>query len=134
MHDKFTDKVVVFLEESDFDASGKFTQQMHNKSMVVMIGATFCPHCTQHGAPVFNQFAVENKAKTDGDKTKVITAVVYADGEPSERNLGRLLGKVLEVRSIPLFIFFGPDGTIKAHLVGAQELSELKAFVDKNLA
>jgi thioredoxin-related protein len=134
MHDKFADKVVVFLEESDFDATGKFTQKMHNKSMLVMVGATFCPHCTQHGAPVFNEFAIENKAKLEGDKTKVITGVVYADGEPSEQNLGRLLGKTLGVRSIPLFIFFGPDGTIKEHLVGAQELGELKSFVNKNLA
>jgi thiol-disulfide isomerase/thioredoxin len=106
---------------------------MHNKSMVVMVGATFCPHCTQHGAPVFNQFAIENKAKSERDKSKVITAVVYADGEPAEQNLGRLLGKTLGVRSIPLFIFFGPDGTTKSQLVGAQELNELKAFVDKNL-
>ena len=133
MHDKFKEKVVIFLEESDFDSTGKFIRPMHNKSMVVMIGATFCPHCTNHGAPVFNQFAEENKLKLEGDKSKVITAVVYADGEESERKLAQTLGQVIEKRSIPLFIFFKPDGTIKDFVVGAIDPPELKAFVDKNL-
>jgi thiol-disulfide isomerase/thioredoxin len=134
MHDKFQDKSVIFMEETDFDPSGNFLKPMHGKGMVIMIGATFCPHCTEHGAPVFNEFAVKNRDKNDKDKSKVITGVVYADGESSEQNLARLFGEILGVRAIPLYVFFGPDNKIKSHYVGALKPNELEEFVNKNLS
>lgn len=134
MHDKFQDKAVIFMEETDFDSNGNFTKPMNGKCMIIMVGATFCPHCTEHGAPVFNQFAINNKLKNDKDKSKVITGVVYADGEGSEQKLARLFGQLLGVRSIPLYVFFGSDKKLKNHHIGAMEPKQLEEFVNKNLS
>jgi hypothetical protein len=134
MHDKFEDETVVFLDQtSEFDSNANFIKDMNGKPMIVMMGATFCPHCTESAAPMFRIFASENYAKSSIDPTKIITAVVYADGSDSERAVASLLSEKVKARGIPMFIFFGSDGVIRSHKVGTMSLSELQAFIDKNM-
>jgi hypothetical protein len=133
MHDKFEDETVVYLEISEFDTNGNFIKEMHGKSMIVMMGATFCPHCTESAAPMYRGFASENFAKPIKDKTKVIAAVVYADGSSSERQVASLLSNKVNERGIPMFIFFDSDGVLRSHKVGTMSLAELHAFIDKNM-
>lgn len=133
-HEKFGDKAVIFMEDSDFDDAGNFLKSMNGKSMILMIGASFCGYCTEKGAPAFNAFAMQNSVKEDKDKSKVITAVVYADGDPSEQQLAKRFGAILGKRGIPLYIFFGSDKKIRSHQVGALELQQLEDFVNKNLS
>lgn len=133
MHDKFQDETVIFLEISEFDTTGRFTKNMHGKPMVVMMGSTRCPHCTQSAAPVFREFAIDNHEKLGIDKTKVIAAVVYANGSEDEQSVAGLLSSKINKRSIPIFMFFSADGELRDHVVGAISREQLEDFVNRNM-
>lgn len=107
MESYFTSRAVVFLDANDFASAAKFNHKLKTP-MVVMIGASFCPHCTDT-APDFNTFALQNKGKC-------VAAVVQADGSPAEQMLARKLSDFGKFRGIPSFMLYNKNGEfVKVH-------------------
>lgn len=122
MDSYFTDGNVIFLEVSDFDA-GKFKHNLNKKKLVVMMGGTFCPHCTA-AAPAFNSFAEQVKGK-------VVVGVIQVDGSPAEQQAAQHLAAAHPNigRGVPSFLLFDANGVfVKAH-EGARSVDAWKAFV-----
>jgi thiol-disulfide isomerase/thioredoxin len=114
MESYFTDKAVLFLERSDFNDKGEFLHDLGKKPMVVMMGGTFCPHCTA-AAPMFDDFAKSNK--------NVVAAVIQVDGSSEEQQLGAHLSQVLSGvgRGVPMFLLFKQKGGKEAVFIKTHE-------------
>lgn len=122
MESYFTDGNVIFLEVSDFEG-GKFKHDLKKRKLVVMMGGTFCPHCTA-AAPAFNSFAEQVKGK-------VVVGVIQVDGSPSEQQAAQHLASSHPNigRGVPAFLLFDANGEfVKAH-EGARSVDAWKALI-----
>ena len=107
MESYFTSKAVVFLEMGDFNPDLTFKYKL-TKPMLLMIGGSFCPHCT-HAAPDFNKFALSSK-------DKMTCAVLQIDGSKKEQELGKLISDNIKFRGVPAFLIFNVKGEfVKIH-------------------
>ena len=103
MEEYFDDKAVIFLENEDFDAQGKFVHDLKNRPLVVMMGGTFCPHC-RHAAPAFNDFAKQVRANKS-----CVPAVIQI---PQQRQLAQRLGQMYPALGggVPCYFMCGQNG------------------------
>jgi thiol-disulfide isomerase/thioredoxin len=112
MDEYFDDRAVVFLEDDDFDNSGKFVHKLNNRPLIVMMGGSFCPHC-RHAAPAFNAFA-----KAMRKSNQAVPAVIQVDKSENEGRLGSRLGSMFPDagRGVPCYLMFSPSGQfVKTH-------------------
>lgn len=126
MDQYFDSRVVVFLEHSDFDNNMKFVHDLERKKLVIMLGGSFCGHCT-HTAPIFNEFA--KQVRDNG--LDVVPAVVQVDGGDTEKALGQRLGQLADVQGIPSFLLFDSNGNYVKKHTGARSLKGLLDFSGK---
>lgn len=94
-------KPVAYLEDQDFDSQSNLVASIpKNVPTVIMIQASWCPHCT-NAKPAFQEFANKYKGK-------VFCATIQADGErASEKMLGKRLNKIKpEFRGFPDYVLY----------------------------
>lgn len=130
MKEFFDHRSVLFLEKGDVDKNLKFQYDLFGKPLVVMMGGDFCPHC-KHMAPIFNEFANKNKKRPGSDlsETKVFCGLIQVDGMSNEVELAKEINEVLrDIRGVPTFLLFGPDGMYRKMNVGPMSLEQLEAF------
>ena len=97
---------VVYLQDSDFDASGNLQNDMlTNKMVLVMMQSNFCGHCTR-AKPEFQKLGEEIAQSPVA--SDVVTATIQADGsEPGESELGQRLTSILpSFKGFPTYVLF----------------------------
>ena len=112
MESYFDNKAVVFLDMNDFHPNGQFKYDLKGKPMLIMVGGSFCGHCTR-SAPAFNKFALDLKAEAiqrPNKKARAVAAVIPVDGTQSQKDLGRFLGGLHKISGIPVFMLFIAHG------------------------
>jgi len=109
---------VYYLEDHDFDGSGKFLQK---GSWIIFIYGDFCPHC-HHVKPVIQELINENRNKN--------WAVIQLDGaRASEQLLGRRISSIIKnYRGVPTIVQF-KDGKLKKEYSGDRSKKSLQSFV-----
>jgi thiol-disulfide isomerase/thioredoxin len=109
-----------YLEDSDFDSSGKFK---HPGNWVVFIYGEFCPHCHKV-MPVIQQLVRENKS--------VNWAAIQTDGRrDSERSLANRLHQIVapaKFRGVPMIISIKNGGTVKEY-TGDRSKASIQSFI-----
>ena len=117
-------KHVAYLEDQDFDLSGKLINPdvPKNVPVVIMMQASWCPHCT-NAKPAFQQFA-------DQYKGKVFCATIQSDGERASE---KLLGKRLEVikpgfQGFPDYVLYKNGSRVNKEITG-RGVEQLESFV-----
>ena len=120
---KYFDKPVAYLEDQDFDKDGNLIARgvPKDKPVVVMLQASWCPHCTS-ARPEFQAFA-------DATAGHVFCATVQADGEfPSEKALAKRI-KTLKpnFRGFPDYILYKNGRRIDREIKG-RDVRSLRDF------
>lgn len=120
---KYLNDPVVYLQDSDFDASGNLINPNIPKDqpVVIMIQANFCGYCTQ-AKPAFQQYADQNKGK-------VFCATIQGDGtEKGEKELGSNIDKIKKgFRGYPDYIKYKGGKSVPGDISG-RSLKDLEAF------
>jgi len=116
-------KPVAYLEDQDFDSSGNLiTSIPGNLPVVVMIQASWCPHCT-NAKPAFQEFA----NKYNG---KVFCATIQSDGErESEQKLGKRVQVIKpSFRGFPDYVLFVNGKRVEKEIQG-RSAADLETFI-----
>ena len=115
---------VAYLEESDFDTKGNLINPdiPHNKPVVVMMQASWCPHC-KHATPDFDKFAELTKGK-------VFCATIQSDGDrESEKTLGKRIKETIKsnFRGFPDYALYKNGKRVDVEISG-RSVEDLKKF------
>lgn len=116
---------VAYLENIDFDSSGKPTgelaKQAGNKPIVVMAQASWCHHCT-NAKPAFQEFAESHAGK-------VFPATIHSDGaKHSEKQLAERI-KIIDpsFRGFPHYMLFKNKQLVNKQISG-RSIEHLSQF------
>jgi thiol-disulfide isomerase/thioredoxin len=120
--DRFNENVT-YLQDSDFDSTGKLLPSANGKPVVVMIMDSWCGFCKKM-KPTFQEFA----DKVNGNKA--YCAVIKQDGNTdSEKQLAKRIKSIVPTFSgFPTIVKF-KDGKYVGTHNGARTLEALESFI-----
>ena len=125
----YFDQKIYFLQYDDFELDGKLKHDLKGRYILIMVGGSYCPHCTMTVPELdaFTKNALEQKLN-------IISGFVQVDGDDTEKQLGRFFGKMYEIKGIPVFLLYGPDGKIVKVNYEDRSRDELMNFVLANIS
>jgi thiol-disulfide isomerase/thioredoxin len=122
---KHLTKPVAYLEDYDFDSSGKpageFRKICMSKPVVVMVQSSWCGHCSS-AKPAFQEFANKHV-------NRVFCATIQADGErPSEQSLAKRIRDIKpDFMGFPTYLLY-VNGELSSKDVRGRGVPELEEF------
>lgn len=119
----YFNKNVAYLENQDFDASGKLINSdiPSGVPVVVYTQASWCPNCT-NAKPAFQAFA-------DKHKNAVFCATIQSDGDrESEKKLGERISSIKpSFRGFPDYLLF-VDGKLVDKEIAGRDVQHIESF------
>lgn len=126
MSNKFQQKVF-FLERKDFNSDGSLKYDLKGRYILIMVGSSTCPHCITT-VPLFDKFTELN---VQNQREYILSGFVQANGE--QRELGLLFKDLYEIRGVPMFLLYGPNGKLVKLTYEDRTPEELQNFVARNI-
>jgi thiol-disulfide isomerase/thioredoxin len=114
---------IAYLENDDINNSGQLVNpNIPNIPVVVMLQASWCPHCT-NAKPAFQNFA--NKYEN-----KVFCATIQSDGDrATEKELGNRSSKIIpDFKGFPHYALYINGNLVQKEIQG-REVEDLEKFV-----
>jgi thiol-disulfide isomerase/thioredoxin len=109
---------IPYLEIQDLNQDGSLKSNVtQGKPTVVMIYASWCPHCTK-AMPWFQKFAKDSEA--------VGVAVQLDSDVTSVGQAGKLLSKISKSPGVPTFAIFSKDGKYLRNHSGDRSYEAIK--------
>jgi thiol-disulfide isomerase/thioredoxin len=121
----FLTNPIAYLESTDYDKDGNLVNAdiLSGKNIVVMIQASWCPHCTS-AKPEFQKFANKHA-------DKVFCATIQVDGErDGEKKLSSLIEELFpKLRGYPDYALYKNLKLVDNQITG-RKVEHLEKFAE----